>query len=31
VLNLNVEDHHMKVRAAVDDQQLLSTKKLLKS
>ena len=30
MLNLNVEDRHVKTRNAVDDHQLLSTKKLLK-
>ena len=30
MLNLNVEDRHVKTRNAVDDHQLLSTNKLLK-
>ena len=30
MLNLNVEDRHVKTRNAVDNHQLLSTKKLLK-
>jgi len=30
MLNLNVKDRHVKTRNAVDDHQLLLTKKLLK-